>query len=239
MIVEKYVKAAFREGSAARSRVTTRVHSARRSQREPASIPARTSGREQPSGPGSGSTPCPNRGVAHAPTDSCGLRAPSSGRHKAPSAEALLAFTGSCWRRDGSDCVDPVVSGDGWSVGSWSCWLRFRRQPPRFVAAPLAASAIPIRDAGTTVKRAAEKFIKFLLRSRVGFFAASSGPTALTRGANTLSAWRERPRPWPQAWQAKRPFRVVAHATGLLLATAPAVAPPGGRHRAPPDDDGL
>ena len=44
---------------------------------------------------------------------------------------------------------------------------------------------------------------------------------------------------WPQAWQAKRPFRVVAHATGLLLATAPAVAPPGGRHRAPPDDDGL
>jgi len=32
---------------------------------------------------------------------------------------------------------------------------------------------------------------------------------------------------------------VVAHATVLLLATAPAVAPPGGRHRAPPEDDGL
>ena len=51
--------------------------------------------------------------------------------------------------------------------------------------------------------------------------------------------WRERPHRWPQAWQAKRPFRVVAHATGLLLATAPAVARPGGRHRAPPEDDGL
>ena len=32
------------------------------------------------------------------------------------------------------------------------------------------------------------------------------------------SAWRKRPHRWPQAWQANRPFRVVAHATGLLLA---------------------
>src|SRR5688572_13211325 len=68
IVVKKY--GAFREGSAARSHVTTRVHSARRSTREPASIPARTSGREQPSGPGPGSAPSPNRGVAHAPTDS-------------------------------------------------------------------------------------------------------------------------------------------------------------------------
>jgi hypothetical protein len=44
---------------------------------------------------------------------------------------------------------------------------------------------------------------------------------------------------WPQAWQTKRPFRVVAHATGLLLASARAVARPGGRHGPPPDDDGL
>jgi len=43
IVVKKY--GAFREGSAARSHVTTRVHSARRSTREPASIPARTSGR--------------------------------------------------------------------------------------------------------------------------------------------------------------------------------------------------
>jgi hypothetical protein len=56
-------------------------------------------------------------------------------------------------------------------------------------------------------------------------------------GADALSAWRERPRPWPQAWQAKWPFRVVAHATGLLLATVRAVAPPGGRHGPPPHDD--
>ena len=32
---------------------------------------------------------------------------------------------------------------------------------------------------------------------------------------------------------------MVAHATVLLVATAPAVAPPGGRQRAPPEDDGL
>ena len=56
-----------------------------------------------------------------------------------------------------------------------------------------------------------------------------------TDGANTPSAWRERPRAWPPAWQAKRPFRVVAHATRLLLATARAEAVPGGRHRAPPE----
>jgi hypothetical protein len=69
MIVEKYVEkySAFRKGSATRSSVTTRVHSARRSQREPAGIPARPSGREQPSGPASGQDRPRNRGVAHAP----------------------------------------------------------------------------------------------------------------------------------------------------------------------------
>ncbi len=59
------------------------------------------------------------------------------------------------------------------------------------------------------------------------------------RHRQPVQPWREQPRPWPQAWQAKRPVRVVAHATGLLLATASATAPPGGRHGAPPDDDGL
>ena len=106
MIVEKYN--AFREGSAARSHVTTRVHSARRSQREPASIPARTSGREQPSGPGPGSTPCPNRGVAHAPTDSAGCERRAAAGTKRRPQERSSPFTGSCWRRDGSDCVDAV-----------------------------------------------------------------------------------------------------------------------------------
>jgi hypothetical protein len=81
MIVKKFKT--FREGSATRSRLTTRVHSARRSQRQSASIPARTSGREQPSGPGPGSTPCPNRGVAHAPMT---VRAASAEQRTAQSA---------------------------------------------------------------------------------------------------------------------------------------------------------
>ena len=59
----------FRSGSLPRSASDNTRAFGVRSQREPASIPARTSGREQPSGPGPGSTPCPNRGVAHAPTD--------------------------------------------------------------------------------------------------------------------------------------------------------------------------
>jgi hypothetical protein len=48
------------------------------------------------------------------------------------------------------------------------------------------------------------------------------------------SAWRERPHPWPRAWPAERSFWVVANATGLLLAAAPAVAPAaGGTQRRP------
>lgn len=91
MIVEKY--SAFRKGSAARSHVTTRVHSARRSQREPAGIPARTSGREQPSGPGSGSTPCTNRGVAHAPADSPGCeRRTADGTKRRPPERARYSL---------------------------------------------------------------------------------------------------------------------------------------------------
>ncbi len=54
------------------------------------------------------------------------------------------------------------------------------------------------------------------------------------RGRRRCSAWRERPHPWPQGWQAKRPFRVVAHATVLLLAPAPAVPHrAGGTERRP------
>ena len=88
-------------------------------------------------------------------------------------------------------------------------------------------------------EKSVENSLKFSRRLRVEFTAASTGLTLLAPGANTLQRWRERPHRWPQAWQANRPFRVVAHATVLLLATAPAPAPPGGRHRAPPEDDGL
>jgi hypothetical protein len=59
------------------------------------------------------------------------------------------------------------------------------------------------------------------------------------RGRRRFSTWRERPHPWPRAWHAKRSFQMVAHATVLLLTTAPGAAPAGGRHRAPPGDDGL
>ena len=54
----------------------------------------------------------------------------------------------------------------------------------------------------------------------------SSGTTVTDVGAEVFQPWRERPHPWPRAWHAKRSFQVVAHATVLLLATAPAAAPP-------------
>jgi hypothetical protein len=88
-------------------------------------------------------------------------------------------------------------------------------------------------------EKSVEKSLKFSRRLSVEFTAASTGLTLLTRSPTPFERWRERPHRWPQAWQAKRPFRVVAHATGSLLATALAVAPPDGRHRAPPEDDGL
>jgi hypothetical protein len=65
-------------------------------------------------------------------------------------------------------------------------------------------------------EKSVEKSIKFSRWLRVEFTAASSRLTVLARCANTLQQWRERPHRWPQAWQAKRSFRVVAHATGLL-----------------------
>ncbi len=145
MIVEKYIEKciASRKGSAARSLVTTRVHSVRRSQRENASIPARTSGREQPSGPGSGSAPYPNRGVAHAPTDSAGCerraadgtkrRPPERPRHSLEVAGAVTDPTAGF-----------VVAGTGVPRRGHHSGFGVRRQPPRFVAAPLAASAVHI-----------------------------------------------------------------------------------------------
>jgi hypothetical protein len=53
-----------------------------------------------------------------------------------------------------------------------------------------------------------------------------------------VQRWRERPRRGalgPPSGQDSG----VAHATVLLLATAPTVAPPCGRHRAPPENDWL
>ena len=141
MNAEKYGEKynAFRNGSAARSRVTTRVHSARRSPREPASIPARTSGREQPSGAGPGSTPCPNRGVAHAPNDFPGCeRRAADGTKRRPQKGS------SCSPEVAGAVTDPTTGLRCCRRGCSAEWsalpLGFRRQPLRFVAAPLAAS---------------------------------------------------------------------------------------------------
>ena len=61
------------------------------------------------------------------------------------------------------------------------------RQPPLFVAAPLAASAVPIRKPGPVGKERRE-IHQFSRRLRVEFTAASTGLTLLAWGANTLSA---------------------------------------------------
>jgi hypothetical protein len=192
--------------------LTTRVHSARRSTREPASIPARTSGREQPSGPGPGSARFPNRGVAHAPIGSWDCERRSNGPHKAPSSGTRRPFTGSGWPRDGSDHGTSLML-----AGVFRGLVV--THAPLFDANHRVLSRLPSRrqpfQSGSWdhCEKTAEKSSSSLLRSRAGFFAAYKRITALTRGANSLSAWRERPRPWPQAWQTKRPFRVVAHAT--------------------------
>jgi hypothetical protein len=233
IVVKKY--GASREGSAARSRATTRVHSARRSPREPASIPARTSGREQPSGPGPGSAPSPNRGVAHAPIGSwdCERRS-TAGTKRRPQERAAHSL----------EVAGPVTDPTTgllccWQVCSaeWSSFtLRFSTPTTAFCRGSPRGVSHSNPDAGTTVKRRLRSHQVLCSDHGLASSPPTSGSTALTGCANSLSAWRERPRPWPQAWQTKRPFRVVAHATGLLLATAQAAAPPRGRHSAPPDD---
>src|SRR4029079_5700421 len=115
------------------------------------------------------------------------LRALSSGRHKAPSAEWLLPFTASCWWRNGSHCGDALVSGAA-VLGSMVLLASVSPPTTAFCRGSPRGVSHSNLDAATTVEKTAEKFIKFLLRSRVGRSAAFSGPTALTRGANTLSA---------------------------------------------------
>jgi hypothetical protein len=216
IVVTKY--GAFREGSAARSRVTTRVHSARRSPREPASIPARTSGREQPSGPGPGSAPSPNRGVAHAPIGSwdCERRS-TAGTKRRPQERAghSLEVAGPV-----TDPTRDFVDARRCVQREWSLFtLRFSTPTTAFCRGSPRGVSHSNPDAGTIVKRRPRSHQVLCSDHGLDSSPPTSGSTALTRGANSLSAWRERPRPWPQARQTKRPFRVVAHAPGLLLAT--------------------
>jgi hypothetical protein len=185
MIVEKFKM--FREGSATRSRVTTRVHSARRSQREPASIPAPTSGREQPSGPGPGSTPYPNRGVAHAPTGSAGCEwRGADGTNSRPQKR--------CPR-------SPEVAGATTDPTAWTPWCRVStawriraRAGSVIDANHRGLSRLPSRrqpfrsESRDQREKSLDKPVKFSRRLRGELTASSSGVTVLPRGANTLSA---------------------------------------------------
>jgi hypothetical protein len=83
-------------------------------------------------------------------------------------------------------------------------------------------------------EKSVEKSIKFSLRLRVEFTAASSRLTGAGRGADTLSSWRERPTPLAAGLAGQAALRVVAHATGLAFATARAVRhQAGGTERRP------
>jgi hypothetical protein len=141
----------FRNRSPARSQVTTRVHSARRSQCEPAVIPARTSGREQPSGPGSVDTRskpggCSRpRSIGHAgylrfargtKRRACSLPLSSQLVSVVKLAREALTETGSS-----TTGFDEQLS------------VTELRQPLLFVAAPLAASAVSKSRLTTRVGR--------------------------------------------------------------------------------------
>jgi hypothetical protein len=60
-------------------------------------------------------------------------------------------------------------------------------QPPLFVAATLAASAVPIKEPEKSEK-SIEKSLKFSRMLRVELTVVSSGLTTPAQGANTLSA---------------------------------------------------
>lgn len=125
----------------------------------------------------------------------------------------------------------PSASTDNLAFQNWANHRSWSRPPSR--RQPFRSTS---RDQS---EKSVEKSLKFPRRLRVEFTAASTGLTLLAHVGTPFERWSERPHRWPQAWQANRPFRVVAHATVLLLATAPAAAPPGGRHRPPPEDDVL
>ena len=186
MIAKKYGEKynEFCNGSLARSQVITHVHSARRSQREPANIPARTSGREQPSGPASGRQSAPNRGVAHAPAPS--VTSPKCVPCAAQNA-ALVVLPLSSQVVSVERLARGALAATGLSTTDFDGQLRAPevRQPPLFVAAPLAASAVPIRKPGPVGKERRE-IHQFSRRLRVEFTAASTGLTLLARVANTL-----------------------------------------------------
>jgi hypothetical protein len=98
-------------------------------------------------------------------------------------------------------------------------------------SAPCTRVTTHVQPAQKTAQRFSELFSRLRLES-----SRTTRCTFRRRHGHRqpVQPWRERPRPWPQAWQAMRPFRVVAHATGLPLATARAVRhQAGGTERRP------
>jgi hypothetical protein len=108
------------------------------------------------------------------------------------------------------------------------------RQPPLFVAAPLAASAVPIRRPGQCEERRELRQVLSQVARRIhgGFQRTDGAPTPFQR-------WRERPHRWPRAWQAKRPFRVVASRHCCPEVRGRLQVSDSGRHRSPPGQRGL
>ncbi len=129
-------------------------------------------GREQPSGPASGRQSAPNRGVAHAPTDSAGCkRRAADGTKRRPqkdpsrSPEVAGAATGpTAWTPCCPVVGCPRISGPAGSVPHANHRL-LSRLPSR--RQPFQSGCWDHRE------KRAEKFIKSLLGSRAGSFAAS------------------------------------------------------------------
>jgi hypothetical protein len=100
-----------------------------------------TPGREQPSGPASGRQSAQNRGVAHAPTPSV---TPAKCVSRAAQNAALVVRPLSLQGVGGERLASEALTDIGSSTTALDEQLSAPelRQPPLFVAAPLAASAV-------------------------------------------------------------------------------------------------
>ena len=115
-------------------------------------------------------------GVAHVPVNSaaCEHQA-AAGTRRRPQEALLEAFTqAAAVETDPTECTRCVQQ--GLAVNRSWCWLQFRRQSPRFVAAPSRRQ--PFRSAsGDQCDESVERSIKFSRSFHVEFTAASAGLT--------------------------------------------------------------
>jgi hypothetical protein len=155
-------------------------------------------GREQPSGPASGRQWVRNRGVAHAPAPSV---TPAKCVSCAAQNAALVVLPLNLQVVGVQRLAREALADTGLATADFDEQHRVTelRQPPLFVAAPLAASAVS--------KSASEnQGGKALGKPRR---SASQIPSRSDRlvvpwvggdgGDDTVHAWRERPRLWPRA----------------------------------------